>query len=73
MVNAAMKDSRNKLTIEHLNAQSLLSHIDEVEILMEERNVDILCISETWLDSCIQDSFINLYNYNVYRCGYEFG
>ena len=44
-----------------------MSHTDELELLIKERNIDVLCISETWLDSGIRDSFIDIPDFNVYR------
>lgn len=42
--------------------------MDEIEILIHDRNIDILCISETWLLSNIPDSFVNIANFNIFRC-----
>ena len=67
------KETRNLLTIEHLNAQSILAHIEEIELLLIERKIDILCVSETWLDASIQDSFIHILDFNVYRCDHGRG
>ena len=64
MSNLKIKDSLN---IEHINAQSLQGNFDEINILISERNIDILCISETWLSSHIPDAFVNIPNYTLYR------
>ena len=56
------------LFIECINAQSLLCHFDVIEILLQERGIDILCICETWLDSSVDDKFIYIQNFNVIRC-----
>ena len=56
------------IRIEHINAQSLLGHFDEIELLIKERNIDILCISETWLHQEISSSFISIPNFHIYRC-----
>ncbi len=53
---------------EHLNAQSLLSSIHEVKILIEDRNVDVLCVTETWLLPHTPDNYINMSNYKIFRC-----
>ncbi len=37
------------LTVGHINAQSPQSTSDEVNLLVRERNIDVLCVSETWL------------------------
>ena len=54
--------------IEHINAQSLISSLDEIRLLIQERNIDILCITETWLLPHTPDYYINIYDFNVFRC-----
>ena len=51
-----------------MNVQSLLCRKNEIEVYLNRRNVDILCLTETWLTSNIPDSFIDFPNYTVYRC-----
>jgi len=63
-----MTRSQNVIQIEHINAQSLLGHFEEIKMLVEERNIDILCISETWLHQEMVSNFINIPNFKVYRC-----
>lgn len=58
---------RNCLTIEHVNAQSLLSCFEEIKILIQARDIDILCISETWLSSNIPSQYVNIGGYNLFR------
>ena len=41
--------------------------------MLIERNIDILCISETWLTANIPDSFIHISQYNIYRCDKDRG
>ena len=36
-------------------------------ILLKEREIDILCISESWLLPNVQDRFINVPNFRIYR------
>ena len=33
----------------HVNARSLTPRLDEINILLQEEQLDILCVSETWL------------------------
>ena len=40
---AAASDKGNFVTIEHVNAQSLLGNMDEVTLLLKDCNIDILC------------------------------
>ncbi len=54
------------LVIEHINAQSLISNLDEVKLLILDRDTDVLCISETWLLPHTLNTFINLPNYTVH-------
>ena len=56
-----------------MNAQSLLCNIDEIKLLIREMNYDVLCISETWLESNIPDAYIVIPGFNVYRCDYGRG
>ena len=38
------------------------------EVFLNARDVDILCLTKTWLTSNIPDSFINFPGYNIFRC-----
>lgn len=67
VVSPAVK-TLSTIRIEHINAQSLLGHFEEIELLIKERNIDILCISETWLHQEISSSFISIPNFHIYRC-----
>ena len=53
--------------IKHINAQSLITKLDEIKLLIENEDLDILCISETWLEPNILDDLISIKNYNVFR------
>ncbi len=48
-------------TIEHINAQSLQANFDEVKFIVTERNIDILCVSETWLLPHTPDAYTYIY------------
>ena len=50
-----------------MNAQSLLSNLDELKLLIYERSVDVLCISETWLLPHTPDYIINIPEYKIHR------
>ena len=43
------------LKVAHLNCRSLLSSLEEVYLLMQTYSVDIMTLSETWLDETISD------------------
>ncbi len=39
------------LTVEHINAQSVLGNMDEIMLLVKIRSIDILCVSESSSES----------------------
>lgn len=47
---------------------TILSHFEESELMNRDKNIEILCISETWLYPEISSSFISIPNFRVYRC-----
>ena len=58
----------DRVKVDHINAQSLLANKEEVNLLVNERDTDILCVSETWLPPEIRDKHIAIPNYVSYRC-----
>ena len=50
-----------------------MCNLDEIKLLVEDRQIDVLCISETWLSPDLPDHFIDIPNYNLYRCDYGKG
>ena len=56
------------MTVEHVNAQSLLSSMDEIVLLMKDRDIDILCVSESWLLPNVPDDFVDIPGYKIFRC-----
>lgn len=58
---------KDLLKVVHINSQSLLAHMDEIKLLVDEECADVLCISETWLLPIIEDRLINIPNYNIFR------
>ena len=43
------------LRVAHLNCRSLLSIADEVSYLIVHNSIDVFAVTETWLDSSIED------------------
>ena len=67
-VSATGETTKSKmLRIVHLNARSLISHLDEIALLVASQRPDILAVSETWLDSEISDGEVSLPGYSVTR------
>ena len=50
-----------------MNIRSLYYKHDEIKLLLAESNIDVLCLSETWLDSTIPDSQIHIPGYTLER------
>lgn len=59
-----------RVKIGHRNAQSLLGLLGDMKGLMTERNLDILCISDTCLhvDMPMISAFISIPKFSVYIC-----
>ena len=51
------------LRVAHLNCRSLLSITDEVSDLIVHNSIDVFAVTETWLDSSIDDSENFPYSY----------
>ena len=66
--NSVVKKKRDFLCIEYLNVQSLLCRKNDIETLLSEKDIDILCLTETWLTSNIADVLIDIPEYRIYRC-----
>ena len=62
-----MNLKKDWLRIEHVNAQSLLSSLDEVKLLLTDRNIDVLGISETWLHANTPDGYVDIQGYKIFR------
>lgn len=58
----------DNLKVEHVNARSLLSCFDEIKLLIVDRNIDILCITETWLVPNVPNRLVNIQGYKLFRC-----
>ena len=56
-----------ELSILYFNARSLLPKIDELQAVCLSVNPDIICITESWLSSDIEDLEIELPDYSSIR------
>lgn len=62
-----LKDAKG-LTIIHLNCCSIINKIDELrQVLIKESNVDILCITESWLKPYHDSDLYSIPDYTLYR------
>ena len=58
---------RNGVVIAHLNVNSLLSKLDDNELLIHSGRIKVLCVSETKLDSTISDNTVTVLGYKFFR------
>ena len=60
--------SKNLTKIAHINAQSLLAHIDQIKFQLQKNDIDVLAVSETWLKPEVKtNSFCNRLEYIFVR------
>ena len=55
------------LRIASLNVNSIVSHIDEMRILLESKSIDILLTNESKIDDTVLDNQIYISGYNIIR------
>ena len=57
----------------HINTRSIFSKFDEFKLIINELKPDIICMTETWLNSTVTDKEIELTNYCLYRKDRQIG
>ena len=55
------------INILYFNARSILPKLDELSALCKANSYDVVCVVESWLDSEISDSEVNISGYRVFR------
>ena len=55
------------LKIAHINVCSLYPKIDEIRFCMKTLQIDVLCISETWLHAQLGDKEVSVEGYDIIR------
>lgn len=55
------------LNIDYRIEQSPLCHKDEIKMLINDRHVGILCVSEIWLISSLHDSLVRIPCFSIHR------
>ena len=51
----------NSVSVTHLNARSLLPHMDEISLLATNHLIDVITLSETWLAETVSDAVMTSY------------
>lgn len=67
MLRILCKQNINYLNVCHINAQSLNNKIDEFRYLFAASNIDVICVSETWLRPSQLNDSVHLNNYSIFR------
>ena len=64
---ALLNEHKNKLSIAHLNTQSLLSSFDEFSLMVNKYRFEIITVSETWLkENHLQESYVQIPGYSTF-------
>ena len=50
-----------------INARSLCNKHDEFRLCLSDDSIDVCCVTKTWLNNSIHDSFVCAKDYVVYR------
>jgi ribonuclease P/MRP protein subunit RPP40 len=58
---------QSKLKCICMNARSVVNKIKELKLLVEEENVDVVAITETWLNETITDEEMNISGFVLFR------
>ena len=56
------------LKIVFLNIRSLYKHKTEIEIFINQYNIDVLCLCETWISSKYSDIELHINGCYLFRC-----
>ena len=59
--------TERRLNICHINISSIKRKLHYVHDLLVTHNLDVLCVTETWLDASIPDSFLAFRGYSLVR------
>ncbi len=63
-----MNYKKDSLIVEHINAESLVSSLDEIKLLLTDRGIDVLGVSEKWPHANTPDGYVDIHGYTVFRC-----
>ena len=55
------------LNVVHLNIRSVIYKIDQIRMMISQAKIDVLCLSESWLNPNITDSELSIEGYKRFR------
>ena len=71
--NLSELNERKGFKVVHMNVRSLLKKVDQLRILLFNSQIDVITLSETWLNSAISSTTVKMDNYVMYRQDRERG
>ena len=72
-MNTEMGAHHNQIRVAHLNTVSIPKHRDEIQRVMHETDLDILCTSETNIKSNTPPKRFNIPGYKFIKQNHEYG
>jgi hypothetical protein len=67
LLKRAISPFPNRLKVAHVNAQSLLCHIDEFRYIFGGQECDVILVSESWLKPNIPSKLVEIDGYDLLR------
>ena len=64
---SARTSTARSLTIGHSNVRSLVPKMDSVQQTLSDHNIDVMCLTETWLTEKVQNRFLVFPGYKLVR------
>ena len=55
------------ITIGHINICSIHRKLEEIIRILSVGNIDVLCVTESWLNRYVTDAMISIQGYNLIR------
>ena len=55
------------LNVVHLNIRSIIYKIDQLKMIISQVKIDILCLTESWLNHNITDHELKIEGYKIFR------
>ena len=55
------------ITVGHINIRSIYRKLEEIVRILAVGDLDVLCITESWLNRYVSDAMISISGYNIVR------
>ncbi len=55
------------ITVAHINIRSVFGKLEEIIRILHTGDIDVLCITETWLNRYVNDAMLSIDGYNMIR------